>query len=315
MAAPYGTSFDFGGTVSGNASGFDTGTRVLDMQPGITLLAPTKTPLLSMLNKDNPRLESSTPNWLNDALDAVSDDPIAEGADYVFTDPSVSTRTQNVCRTFEKTAKVTTITEAEGHYDGGSNKTSERSHQLKLKFLAYKRNIEWALLNSTISHTSEATASTNRGILEAISDAGNSTTVSAPLTETNFKENGLKPIYDAGVEPTDVFATYVQHAVIDGFTASATKFIDANQKEVIDYINVYDSLLGRVNLHLVRDQYLADETVFAFDRSFWEWRWLIPSHSMPVNTTGHYWANVITGTGTLIHRNGSSGASLLDLDT
>lgn len=314
MAAPYGTSFDFGGTVSGNTAGFDTGTRVLDMQPGITLLDPTKTPILSMLNRDNPRLMSSTPNWLNDSLDAVGDNAVPEGADWSFTDPSVSARTQNVCRTFEKTAKVTTVTEAESHYDGKSNKGSERAHQLKLKFMAYKRDVEWALINSQISYSSESTAPKNRGILEAIADASNTTDASGGnLTETVFKESLLKPIYDDGAEPTDVFSTYGQHKDIDTFTASATKFIDVNQKEAIDYINVYDSLLGRVNLHLIREQYLSTTTVFAIDRSFWEWRWLIPTHAMPVTPTGHYWANVITGTGTLIHRNGKTGASVTNL--
>lgn len=315
MAAPYGTSFDFGGTVSGNAAGFDTGTRVLDMQPGITLLDPTKTPVLSMFNRDNPRLTSSTPNWLNDALEAVDTSPaVSEGADWTFTDPSVSTRTQNVCMTFEKTVKVSTVTEAESHYDGKNNSTSERAHQLKLRFMAYKRDIEYALINSTISYSSESSAPTCRGILEAISDASNTTAAGgANMSETIFKENLLKPIYDDGAEPTDVFSTYAQHKDIDTFTASATKFIDVNQKEAIDYINVYDSLLGRVNLHLLRDIYLTTTTVFCLDRGFWEWRWLIPSHAMPVTPQGHYWANVITGTGTLIHRNGKTGASVTGL--
>jgi len=316
MAAPYGTSFDFGGTVASNAAGYDTGTRVLDMMPGITLLDPAKTPLLSMLNRGAPLLKTSTPNWLNDSLDAIGDNAISEGADYTFTDPSISTRTQNVCRTIEKTAKVSTVTEAEQHYDGGSNTMSERQHQLKLKFMALKRDVEWALINSEIAYTSEASAPKNRGIIEAMDDASHKIDASAAnLSETLFKDNIMKLPYDDGAEVTDVFAPYSQHVDIDGFTAGiGTKYIDSNQREHIDYVNVYDTLLGRVQLHVLRDEYMPDtETIFGFDRQFWEWAWLIPVHAREVSPTGHYWANVITGTGTLIHRNGKAGACLHNL--
>jgi len=311
MAAPYGTSFDFGGTVTGNVAGYDTGTRVLDMMPGITLLDPAKTPLTAMLNSSR-KLTSSTPNWLNDSLDAIGDNAIAEGADFTFGDPSVSTRTQNVCRTIEKTAKVSTVTEAESHYDGGSNNTSERSHQLKLKFMSFKRDAEWAILNSNIAYSGEGAAPKNRGLLQSMDGASHYIDASsANLSETLFKENILKLPYDDGAEVTDVFATYEQHKDIDAFTAGVgTKYIDANQREFIDYVNIYDSLLGRVQLHVLRSDYLSTTTVFGIDRQFYEWAWLIPPHAREVTPTGHYWASVITGTGTLIDRNASAGAAL-----
>jgi hypothetical protein len=283
------------------------------MQPGITLIDPQKTPILSMLNDDGEALGTSTPNWEQVSLSTPQDntDAVAQGAAFLFVDEKNVTRKQNVARTFERTVEVSDISEAEQHYNIGSM----REKQLEWRFSEYKRDHEWALINSTLNNATEASAQRYRGILESIVDNGNNTAAAVALTETLFKTAILKPIYDDGGDPTDVFAGYTQHAILDSFIGQTgtTPYIDVTNRTRIDYLNVYDSLLGRVNLHLLRDIYLADgvaaDTVFALDRRFWSYRWLIPTIVEKVARTGHSWQSVIHGTACLIDLNGKTGAS------
>lgn len=321
MASPYGSTYDFAvDATSANKYTWNSGTRVIEMLDDIILMSVTVTDVFAMLVESAP-VFSASPEWMQVSLAAVdSANAQAEGADYTFTNENVPTRIQNVTQIFRKTAQVTGTAQAERHF----NITDLKAQQVDIRQKELMRDMEYAVINSQISNTNESAARTGRGILQWISDASNTTAVGAALTETNFKADILKKVYDDNFQVTDVFLTDEQYEVINGFaggtitdaTANSIKRnnrnYDASDPTRYDLVEEIITNYGRIRFHQVRDIYLADGTIFGIDREFFHWRFLngrSPFMEEPPKD-GDRWRAVIQCEGLLIaDASGNAGAS------
>jgi hypothetical protein len=317
--SPFGSTIDFGGAVSGNAIGWDAGTRTIDMHPELINLSPTATVTMSTLGEVD--IESASPEWMRVTLDTINQsNAVAEGADYTYVDENVPVRIQNVVQHQRKTASVTGRAAHDKHFAAMGDL---KEQQTQVRLLELKRDMNYTLINSDVALTTDATASTTRGILASLVDAGNTTAVSGPITQTNFKGTLLRGVYDDGFEPTDVYCPPGVQEVIDGFSATNTKFIDVRDKETVDHTNVFDSPYGRVRIHLERSIYITDYSAgatylgdtFALDRQWWPMGFFRRTWMEEPPRDGDRWRGVIQVEWCLKDLAGTSGYSLTGLGT
>ena len=192
---------------------------------------------------------------------------VSEAADYTYEDQNVPARVQQVCRHQRKTAQVSGRMMKDKTFDAIGKLKDQQS---AVRMLELKRDKNHALINSQIDMTTESTATRFRGILEAISDAGNHTVGSSTtFSEEILKDTILAGVYEDGFEPTDLYVPPTLQTVLDGFSADNTRFVDVDAKKLVSHINVYDSPYGRVQIHLEREIYLDSGTIFALDRQWW----------------------------------------------
>lgn len=331
MAAPYGSSFDHGGTVVTDTSmNHAAGNRILEIGSDVTLLSQTETKVFKLI-EGGDRFLTSTPSWFTETLDSIdTSNAFAEGADYTYVDSNVPERIQNVTQIFRKTASVTGTTQAEAHY----TRVKEMERQVQLRMKEFLRDLEYACINSDIGIDNEATAKTTRGILHSIYDASNQIDGggSGGLTLTHYKEL-LQKVYEDNFYITDVFMTDARFEEVNAFVggpstadpALGQRNIDSKSEQITDKIMAIDTIYGLVNHHLLRSTYITDvvagsaspdEVAFGIDREFWKWCWLnerSPFMEEPPKD-GDRWRQVIMGEGGVKDAaGGAAGAFLYDL--
>ena len=321
MAAPYGTTYDFGGAITANAYGWNTGTRITQMEEDITLLSHTATDLLSALMGGGP-VYSASPEWQTVILDAIDTaNAVSEGADYTFQDENVPGRMQNVTYIARKAARVSGTTQAERHH----NITDMKMQQVRIRQRELVRDIQWQLINGQITNVNEATARTPRGILQFLASSD------AATTGTNLDDFGgltwdaagykalLKLVYDTNFETTDVWMTDKQFEVVNTFisgggvnTAAGQRNLTSREKGYTDVIEEIGTVYGQIQHHLIRNDYFTsspylntgndDGIVIALDVPFWHWKWLDTRAPWMEETPkdGDRWSAVLQAEGTLV---------------
>ena len=199
-----------------------------------------------------------------------------------------TTRTGNYTQILSKEFMVT---EDQDIFDkAGRNSETEYQTMKHMKELA--NDIEYALLiNASAVSGDTATARQLKGVLGWITTntytgtaTGNATYVSA----ANIR-GVLQDVWSSGGKPSALLCGGFQKQYISTLTTSATKYVEAVGKEVVDSVSVYDTDFGRVTVNLSHILDGATDatkgTVIAFgDMALWKKAWARPvrKKEMPV---------------------------------
>lgn len=204
----------------------------------LTLIAPVQYPLYTGLRKESAT--NTLDEWVTKEVETVGDNAQAEGADAPTDAANEPVRLQNVTQIFAKTAKVTG-TELAVDRVGGDRMAEE----INQKMMALKNDIEFALLRGSIaSGVASVSGSGSERRLKGVKNwitSNVSNYSGATLTEDRLNDM-FQSTWDATGDMVDaVYTTMKGKRRISGFTAGSTKNIDAEDKRLVNAVDVYEA--------------------------------------------------------------------------
>lgn len=279
-----------------------------DLLDVITNISPTETPMFSSFGK--AKAKSTYHEWLTDSLAAATANAHVEGADYSFSKRAARTRLGNWTQIFQTPVEVSDtqrVVESAGVED-------EFAYQMAKALKEHARDIEYALVKGTGNSGASGTARELKGVLSWIStnvETGTGTGNEA-LTEDMFND-ALQSIWSNGGKPDTAFANGFQKRQISAFTAGSTKFVQADEKELIAGVDVYDSDFGRIKI--VADRFMDTDKVAILQSDLWKVAVLRPTKSIDVAKVGSATRAVVETELTLESRNEAGSGKIVDLTT
>jgi len=251
-----------------------------DLSDVIFNVAPTETPLLTMMKKK--KATAVNHEWLQDTLANAADNKALEGGDATGVAAAARVRRNNYCQILDKVPVVTGTQEA---VDKAGIK-SEMAYQVAQRMREMKRDLEFALLGQSNAKVAGA-AGTERemGSLDAYLVTNNQLAAgsSAPtgdgtdvadyagtnraITETILKA-GLQSLYtnSGGNMNVNMLVTAAQKGVISTFDGSNTRYMDISEKKLNASIDVYDGDFHTVRI--IPDRYLQTGNSFIIDPEY-----------------------------------------------
>ena len=277
--------------------------RKEDVVDLITNLDYASTPFLS--NVGESVANNTFHEWLTDTYDAAADNASAEGSDAAYITHVGPTRKNNVVQLFRKVVAVTDTELAIPHY--GVN--SPMSYQTTKKLTELARDMEKALVAGTRASGNSGVARRMDGAIAQITTNKTARASGTSLTEDEFNAM-IAGIYDGGTDasPSLVLTGSYLKRVIDKWTTSVTRQIDAAEKRQILSIAFYESSFGVHEIRLSRE--VPASAVMAVDASKWRTAYLVnrrPS-ATPLAKTGSATKVMIEGEATLEALNEKSSA-------
>jgi hypothetical protein len=204
---------------------------------------PTEQQLVSGLQRSTAT--NTLHEWIEDTLETVGDNAQQEGATAPVDGASNPSRKQNITQIFAKTAKVTGTEQAVNRVGG-----DRMAYEITKKLKALKNDIEFALVRGSIASGVASTAGSGserrlKGIKNWITT--NTTNYSGvSLTETILNDL-FQQVWDAsGKEVNAVYTTMKGKRRISSFTAGSTKNVDAEDKRLVNSVDVYQSDAARM---------------------------------------------------------------------
>lgn len=261
---------------SGTAlSSYHVPTNREDLIDVVTNISPTETPFLSSLGK--VKANNVYHEWSTDSLAAATANAYVEGADYSFAVRTAPSRTGNYCQTFRNFAEVTDL-ERELNPAGIDDMYA---YQMAKAMKEQARDMEKALLSTaTGASGASGTAVNLKGALAWIA----TNTGTAALTGTGtaspesvFNKN-LQDIWTQGGDPQVTYCGGSEKRTLSGFTASATKYVQASEKELVNAVDIYESDFGRVKI--VADRFITSGYLFTVQSDLWKLAVAMPTRKI-----------------------------------
>jgi hypothetical protein len=287
---------------------YDSTTNVRDVNDMLAVVAQEDTPFYSKLQ--SVKAISTIHEAQAYALTTGGDNAQIEGADYSLSKGAMPTTSTNWTQIFFKNAKVSKTQQQVQMY--GIDDLLATQIEMRMRELA--TDVEKALVTGTGNSGASGTARRLKGVLSNIATNVETGTGSGSevLAESMFN-NALQRIYDAGGRPKDAFLNSFQKRKVSAFTASNTRFVDADQKMVSAPIDVYESDFGRIRIHL--NPFMDTDKVALVQMDLWAKAVLRPFTVEDYNATGSYVAKTIEGELTLESRNEKGSGKIIGLTT
>jgi len=279
-----------------------------DLMDVITTISPTETPLLSGLKKKS--VNGKYVEWQTDSLATAATNAKVEGADYTFPTLAPTSRVGNYTQILNKPFQVSMTEDVISK----AGRDSEKAYQLEKATKELARDAEYEIINSTVAVGSSAAARSMKGLLSWIStnvETGSGTGTEA-LTEDMFND-ALQTIWTAGGKPNMALVNGFQKRKISSFATSNTRNIDAANGRLQNYVSVYESDFGVIEV--VIDHFMASDQVALLQKDMWELGILRPFRSKEVPSVGDSIKGVVEGEITLIAKNEASSGKITQLTT
>lgn len=279
-----------------------------DLSDVITNISPVDTPMFSRFGKVKAR--STNHEWLTDSLANAARNARIEGADYTFTKPASRTRLGNYTQIFWTPVEVSDTQRAVDV----AGIEDEFAYQMTKKLKEHARDIEYALVTGTGNSGAPDIERELKGVLAWITtnvETG-SGTGSEALTSTMF-DNALQKAWEQGGMPDTCFTNGFQKRRISSFTAGNTRNINADAKEVIVGVDVYDSDFGRIKI--VPDRFMPADQVVVLQTDLWKVAVLRPTKKVDVAKIGSSTRAVVETELTLEARNEKGSVKITQLTT
>lgn len=210
----------------------------------ITNISPTETQLYTGLQRSTasqPRHE-----WPRDTLNAAAVNAADEGADAGAGGNTNPTREANYTQIVKK---VYEVTETERATDSaGFN--DRLSYEMMKAMKEWKNDAEFALVRGSLATGNNSTARQLEGVKNAITTHATSAS-GVSLSETMLN-NYFENVWNSGGNVDEVYVDGTLKRRISGFTGGATKNIDAEDKRLVNSVDVYESDFGLVKVFLHR---------------------------------------------------------------
>lgn len=260
-------------------------TMVEDVVNEITNVSFATTPFYSSLGESEAT--NTLHSWLTDTYASSADNAAIEGSDLTFTDAVEPSRSPNIVQLFTKDIRVSDTARAVAHYGTGD----PYAYQKNKKMVEMARDIEKALIVGTTASGSSGVARRLNGAIALITTNKTARNSGTSLSETEFNDI-MEGIYTNGsdISVDKGFSGSSLKRAISGYTAGATKYIQATDGKLINSYSVYESDFGVVTMYLEREvpTTAGNKGVLLVDSSKWKVAYLTgrrPQHK-PLATIG-----------------------------
>jgi len=300
-------------------------------------ISPTKTPFMSMANREN--VKSTFHEWNIDALAAVdTGNAQLGGDDYAIAAITASTRPGNYTQISNKVFGVSGTQEVVDK----AGKRSEMAYQTAKHGFELRRDIEAIIVSAdqvaAAASTTTASARTARALRNWIStDSGNNiaggggtqtttgvtaaaTGVITDGTDVTFFESMLNDVMELcwldGGDPSICMVNSDMKGKISGFSGATglTGNVDSMQSGDITLFNKVDVYVGDFfDLRVVPNRFMGQDDVFVLDMSMWAIGFLRPFNTVDLAKVADSERKAIQAEWTLISRNEEASGMLSDM--
>lgn len=301
------------GQPTGTFSQYDAIGNREDLGDVIFDVSPEETPFLSAIKRN--KAKNVNHEWQTDALTAASaTNAHVEGDDATPTAPAATTRLGNYTQILKKHA-VVTGTQQDGMNPAGRKK--EMAYQLARRMKEIKRDLESSMIggaaigvakvagNDTTARkmgsiytylTSNVSLGTN-GVVAA----GTGADVMTAGTDRDLTEALLTAVlsscYTNGGDPKLMFLSATNKAVVSTFTGGGTRYVDTDDKKLVNSIDVY---VGDFHtLKVVPSRHIVGDNVLCIDPQYVAFSELRSIRSYDLAKTGDSYRKEIVWEGTL----------------
>ena len=300
---------------------YDSATIREDLSNAENMISPTETPFVSLICGTGPAATNTKVEWPMLELSAVdNNNRVAEGQDAPGANaPDVAFRRANYTQISDKVVKVSDTSQ---QVDGAAS-IEKLAKQISYKLKEYKRDKETMITSSVPAIPGAAVGATVRqaagfgaflitgGLRGAVTGAAptlSGGTSGYPnvgpvagtlraLTE-DLLNTCIQGIWTQGGEPKYVLLSPINKRLISKtFTGYATKYKSADDKKLVNSIDVYESDFGQVQI--VPDRFSPAPDVFVIDPDYVDMINLQPTRQLPLARTGHTENRLIQGEYTL----------------
>lgn len=204
---------------------------------------PTEHQLVSGLQRSSA--SNTLHEWVEDTLETVGDNAQPEGATAPVDGASNPSRKQNITQIFAKTAKVSGTEQAVNRVGG-----DRMAYEITKKLKALKNDIEYALVRGSIASGVASTAGSGserrlKGIKNWIT-TNTSNYSGATLIESTLNDMFESVWNGSGKEVNAVYTSMKGKRRISSFTAGSTKNVNADDKRLVNAVDVYQSDAARM---------------------------------------------------------------------
>jgi hypothetical protein len=274
-----------------------------DLMDVLVNISPTETQLVSGLGVTSAN--STRHEWLQDSLAAVKTNAYIEGADTSYPTLTNPTRVINYTQIFRQGYKV-----SETHRAVDTAAFNDRYQYETVKALKVMKNdMELALMRGSIACGTNVVAGKLKGIKNWLSIVSTQSGVS--LSEATLN-NFFQAVWTQGGEIDAVYATMALKRRISSFTANNTRNIGAQDKRLVNAINIYEADAARM-VKLFAHRYVGNQggdvnqELVGLQEDMWKISYLRKPHSVDRPATGDFKGGEVIAEATLECRNGYAG--------
>lgn len=270
-----------------------------DLLDLIINIDPTETQLMTGLQSSNA--DAPLHQWPTDTLDTPGSNSAAEGADAGTANLTNPARVMNWCQIVTK-PYIVSGSEMEAEHAGFSDR---KSYEVDKKLRSLKNDYEFALMRSTLATGTGSGARTMKGVKSAITTlATNPSGVS--LSEVMLNAY-LGNAWENGGKVDSLYVGRVLKQRISGFTAGNVKNVDANDKRLVNSVNVYESDFGAPMIKIFLHRYVTTSgdtnyDLVGMDESTWATAWFRKPFNKDLAPTGDAEKGMLIAEGTLEYR-------------
>jgi hypothetical protein len=269
--------------------------RAEDVLDIVTNISPTETPLYSGL-KRRADAQNTLHEFLTDSLGAAADNAPLEGSDPTYPTLTQPSRVNNVVQLFRKPYDVSDTQRAIEHY----GMSDPFSYQMQKSLKEFARDCELAIIRGTRASGNNSTARRLAGIIASVTT--NATTLASNTTLTETIVNNLIDLsWDNTADVVDEFycGAWVKRK-ISAFTAGTTKFTQAEDKRLVNAVDVYESDFGihKIFKHrLLGQDSASNDMLLMVSSKYWGLAYLTgrSPKAIPLSKTGSSTKGMIEG--------------------
>lgn len=297
-----------------------------DLSNIIFNIAPTDTPFLSGCGKTTAT--NTLYEWQTDTLTAVADNKAVEGDDIDANAVTPTVRLNNYTQISRKAVSIPGTLEAVNR----AGRKSEMAYQIALRGKELKRDMEYALVginnaravgNSTTARelaSVQAWINTNTSAgTNGADPTGDGTDARTDGTQRAFTEELLKDVLQSvwsnsgSANALKCMLGAFNKRVASGFTGSATRFDNSEDKKLVAAIDVYVSDWGEVTL--VPNRFLRTRDALVLNMDYWKIAYLRDFQTDDLAKTGDATRKMLLVEYTLEASNEAASGIVADLTT
>ena len=269
-------------------------------------ISPVDTPFTTGISHGEP-VTATLHEWQEDVLDDRATNAFPEGHTATYTALDTPSRIVNVTQILRKDGNVSNTQRAVNH----AGFKDQLAYQQGKKTKAFKNDLEFAAVLSTLDTGASGTARAMKGALAMITSVTTALS-SQVLSETIYNDMLQLRATSFGGDVDEIYAGFWLKRKISGFTAGATKNVDIKDKRLTNTVSVYEGDFGIQKIFKLRELNSTGGStakMFGIRSDVWRLGWLRRPQMNIVPPDGSDTSKFyIVGEATLV--NGADGANV-----
>lgn len=270
-----------------------------DLLDIISNIDPTETQLMTGLG--STKAQAPLHEWPIDTLASAASNAQIEGFDATGGTRTNPTRANNRTQIVSKDV-IVSDTERAANTAGFSDRFQ---YELEKMMKEMKNDFEFALVRGSLASGTGSAARQMNGLKVAITT--NATSQSGVSLSENILNDYIQNAWATGGKIDELYVGMRLKRRISGFTAGNTKQIAADDKRIVNSIDVYEADASPTPIKIFAHRHVTtsgdvNNDVIGIQSDLFRVAWLREPHYKPLGATGDNTKGLLVGEGTLEHR-------------